>query len=235
MNHGYSQFCPVAKATELLCERWTLIVIRELVAGSRHFNELRRGLPRMSPTLLARRLRQLVEYGVVTKHPERGGQQVYTLTQSGLELAPLIEALGIWGHRWVGSRLQDGDLDAGLLMWDIRRGVDGSCMPEGRIVVAVELNDAPEGMRQWWLVCDDGAVDLCLEDPGHEVDILVHSPLRVLTEVWMCHTSLQSALDAGTLQVLGSESLTHIFAQWFVGSSIAQAGAASLRTHPIAA
>ncbi len=120
-------------------------------------------------------------------------------------------------------------------MWDIRRGVDTSSMPTERVVIAVQLGDAPKGLRQWWLVCDDGAVDLCLEDPGYDVDIVVQSPLRVLTEVWMCHTSLQSALDAGDLRVLGPDRLTRMFSKWFVGSSIARAGAASLLTNPIAA
>jgi DNA-binding HxlR family transcriptional regulator len=129
MSASYHQFCPVSKAMELLDERWTMLVVRELVSGSEHFNELRRGLPRMSPTLLSRRLHLLVRAGVVDRQLE-GNDVRYVLTQAGHELRPVVEALGAWGTRWIGE-LGDGDLDPKLLMWDMHRHIDKDAIPDG--------------------------------------------------------------------------------------------------------
>jgi DNA-binding HxlR family transcriptional regulator len=127
----YQQFCPVAKAMELLDERWTMLVVRELVTGSRHFNELRRGVPRISPALLSKRLHQLVRAGVLERQLD-GNRVQYVLTPAGRELQPVIEALGTWGIRWIGH-LGDEDLDPQLLMWDMHRNVDGgAARPGGR-------------------------------------------------------------------------------------------------------
>ena len=155
----YGQFCPMAKAAEILCERWTLVVVRELTAGSRHFNDLRRGLPLMSPTLLSRRLKQLEAAGVL--HRVVNGSVVsYELTPAGAELQPLVETMARWGSRWVRRRLSHDDLDAGLLMWDIRRQVDASRLPAERVVVQFSFPDAAAGKRHWWLVSEAGTTDL---------------------------------------------------------------------------
>ncbi len=171
MKH-YGQFCPLAQAAQLLCERWTLIVVRELVAGSTRFTELKHGVPTMSPTLLSTRLRQLVDAGVVERHGEKG-QYRYELTAAGRELKPIVEMMGAWGHRWVRSSLNSQDLDAGLLMWDMRRSVDNLAFPAKRVVVQFEYPDAPRGARHWWIISEPDDTDLCLNDPGHEVDVLV--------------------------------------------------------------
>src|SRR5438477_6937828 len=139
MGASYHQFCPVAKAMELLDERWTLLVVRELVAGSRHFNDLRRGLPRMSPTLLSKRLQQLVSAGVVDRRPD-GKEVQYLLTDAGRELAPIVEALGAWGVRWIGE-LGDEDLDPKLLLWDMHRYVDHTAVPPVRTVIQFSFRD----------------------------------------------------------------------------------------------
>lgn len=233
MKQGYGQFCPLAKAAELLCERWTMIVIRELVAGSRQFNDLRRGVPLMSPTLLSRRLKQLCEAGVVNRVAAADGRQVYELTQAGRELEPLVAAMGIWGHRWVGSHFEDRDLDVGLLMWDIRRGVNTQSFPDRRVVVEFMFDDAPKGMKRWWLVCQKGEVDLCLEDPGYDVDLVVQSSLRTLTAVWMCRQRLTDAIAGGELKILGPDSLKRQLPIWLQGSPLARMGAASLSDNPI--
>ena len=133
MGATYRQFCPVAKAMEVLDERWTLLIVRELIMGSEHFNELRHGVPRMSPTLLSRRLHQLTVAGIVDRQVE-GSDVRYTLTAAGRELRPVVEALGIWGTRWIGE-IGDEDLDPKLLMWDMHRNVDHTATPEGRTVV----------------------------------------------------------------------------------------------------
>ena len=150
MGSPYRQFCPVAKAMELLDERWTLLVVRELVAGSEHFNDLRRGLPRMSPGLLSKRLQQLARAGLVERRSENGEIR-YLLTEAGRELGPVVEAVGAWGVRWVGE-IGDQDLDPRLLMWDMHRNVDRSAVPETRTVVRFRFDDVPRPAREWWLV-----------------------------------------------------------------------------------
>ena len=136
---GYGQFCPVAKAMELLDERWTMLVIRELLCGSRHFNALRRGVPRMSPSLLSARLRTLTRAGLVERY-EDGRQVTYVLTPAGEELRPIVEALGQWGLRWV-PELGDEDYDPHLLMWDVHRNIDLSAVPPGRTVLRFTFPD----------------------------------------------------------------------------------------------
>jgi DNA-binding HxlR family transcriptional regulator len=233
MQKGYGQFCPLAKAAELLCERWTMIVIRELVAGSHQFNDLRRGLPLMSPTLLSRRLKQLTEAGVVQKISENSGKQVYELTEAGRELEPLVKVMGVWGHRWARSQFEDHDLDVGLLMWDIRRGVNSASFPARRLVIEISFTDAPKGMGQWWLVSENSDVDLCLKTPGHEVDLVIKSTIRALTSVWMCEQSLAAALKSGELSLLGPNELQELLPVWLQGSPLARMGAESLAANPI--
>jgi len=232
MQKGYGQFCPLAKAAELLCQRWTMIVIRELVAGSRQFNDLRRGLPLMSPTLLSQRLKQLIDAGVVLKVNE-DRKQAYALTTAGFELEPMVAMMGVWGHRWTRSHLEDQDIDAGLLMWDIRRGVNSACFPSQRVVVEFDFTDAPKGMEMWWLVSEKGEVDLCLENPGHDIDLVIKSTVKALTSVWMCQQNLQDALKNGVLTLLGPTDLCKLLPVWLPGSPLARAGAESLKSHPI--
>jgi DNA-binding HxlR family transcriptional regulator len=222
---GYGQFCPLAQAAQLLCERWTLLVVRELIAGSTRFNELRRGLPQMSPTLLSRRLKQLEAAGVVAR--TRAGRDIaYSLTRAGEELRPAIEVLGAWGHRWAPSALAAGDLDAGLLMWDMRRSVDPSVFPERRVVVQFAYADAPPGARDWWLVSQAREIDLCLSDPGHEVDVLVSATLAAMTAVWTCQTPFRDAERAGTIEVTGDRALAGRLPDWLQASGLSRLGAA---------
>jgi DNA-binding HxlR family transcriptional regulator len=233
MAKGYGQFCPLSKAAELLCERWTMILVRELAAGSRRFNDLRRGMPLISPTLLSRRLKQLVNAGVVTHVTDPSGATAYELTRAGRELRPLVDFMGTWGHRWVGSQLREEDLDVSLLMWDIRRGVDAARFPPHRVVVQFRFSDAPEGRRDWWLVSEDEDTDLCMEDPGHEVDLLVHGNVRSLTAIWLCRTTLAEARRRGTVEVLGDRQLGEQLPVWLQGSPLARLGEDSLRENPI--
>src|SRR3954452_731232 len=182
MGGSYHQFCPVAKAMELLDERWTLLVIRELVIGSRRFNDLRRGLPRMSPTLLSKRLQQLTRAGIVERQAD-GGDVRYELTEAGHELRPIVEALGAWGTRWIGE-LGDTDLDPQLLLWDMQRNVDHAAVPLARTVIRFEFPDLPARTRWWWLVLGPYDADAWIDDPGHPVDVSMRGRLRKLTEVW---------------------------------------------------
>lgn len=219
----YGQFCPLVQATQLLCERWTLIVVRELIAGSTRFNQLKRGVPLMSPTLLSLRLKQLAEAGVIEITGNKGNSS-YELTSAGLELRPVIELLGAWGHRWARSNLNEGDLDAGLLMWDMRRTVDPTVFPTRRIVVQFEYPDAINGERDWWLVSEKSEIDLCLNNPGYEVDILIKCSLKTMTEIWTCQMSFRDAVKKGDIKVLGDLKLTSKLQDWLRSSPLAKLG-----------
>ncbi|MEU2611552.1 helix-turn-helix domain-containing protein [Micromonospora sp. NPDC007271] len=219
MGASYHQFCPVAKAMELLDERWTLLVVRELVSGSERFNELRRGLPRMSPTLLSRRLHQLVRAGVVERQVD-GTDVRYVPTRAGRELRPVLEALGAWGVRWIGE-LGDADLDPQLLLWDMHRHVDHRAVPEGRTVVHFRFRDVPAGRRDWWLVIRTGEADVCDVDPGHGVTVAVLADLRALVQVWLGELSWPEALRGGAVEVAGPEALRRALPRWFTLSEFA--------------
>ncbi len=216
---SYHQFCPVAKAMELLDERWTMLVVRELVSGSEHFNDLRRGLPRMSPTLLSKRLHQLVLAGVVERRADAGDVR-YVLTPAGQELRPIVEALGSWGIRWIGT-LGDPDLDPKLLLWDIRRNIDHDVVPAGRSVVEFDFSDVPPRQRRWWLVVTPQEADVCDADPGFPVSVTVQTTLRRMTDVWLGNITWTQAHRSGLFEVQGPEALRRAVPRWFALSSFA--------------
>ena len=213
MGSSYHQFCPVSKAMELLDERWTMLVIRELVTGTKRFNDLRRGLPRMSPTLLSKRLSQLTRAGLVERHVD-GNEVQYVLTPAGEELRPIIESLGAWGIRWIGN-LGEEDLDPSLLLWDMHRNVDHAAVPRGRTVVHFEFPDVPARSRRWWLVITDDDVDVCDTDPGHDVNLTVTADLRQMTLVWRGDLSWSEALRFGTIALDGPKALRRSLRSWF--------------------
>lgn len=219
MGASYRQFCPVSKAMELLDERWTLLVVRELMLGSEHFNDLRRGLPRMSPTLLSRRLQQLARAGVVDR-VEAAGEVRYRLTAAGEELRPVVEALGTWGTRWI-PELADPDLDPKLLLWDMHRNVDHERAPARRSVVAFEFTDLPAGLARWWLVLAPGDVDVCDADPGDEPVAVVRTSLRTLTEVWRGDRGWSNAVRDGALRVEATRDVASALPGWFLLSPFA--------------
>jgi len=219
MGNTYHQFCPVAKAMELLDERWTMLVVRELVSGSTRFNELRRGVPRMNPTLLSKRLQQLVRAGLVARQAD-GTDVRYVLTDAGRELQVVVEALGTWGIRWIGN-LGDEDLDPKLLLWDMHRRINLEDLPSGRTVIAFRFSDVDTGTRNWWLVLTREAADVCDFDPGHEVDITVTGTLRALTRVWRGDLRWGDAIRSRDLEVEGRQALRRAFPAWFALSAFA--------------
>jgi DNA-binding HxlR family transcriptional regulator len=221
--YSYGQFCPLAQATQLLCERWTLIVVRELIAGSTRFNQLKKGVPLMSPTLLSLRLKRLAEAGVIEIIGSKGNY-TYSLTSAGMELRPIVELLGAWGHRWSRSNLSKEDLDAGLLMWDMRRTVDPAVFPSHRIVVQFEFPDAPKGERDWWLVSENGEIDLCLKNPGYDVDIMIKCSLKTMSAIWVCQQHFRDAVKKGDIKVLGDTKLTSKLQDWLRSSPLARLG-----------
>jgi len=211
---GYGQFCPVAMASELLTQRWTPLVLRELLSGSTHFNQLRRGVPLMSPTLLVKRLRTLEESGVVTRREGADGRQSeYRLTAAGEELRPVIEQIGVWGRRWIQRGVRDQDLDPGLLMWDMQRRINIDALPSRRVVVRFEFTDVVRKLSPWWLVLEVGQADVCLSDPGFPTDLAVTTTARVLTEIWMGEVEFRRALGPD-LVIDGPKSLARALPGW---------------------
>ena len=212
MSH-YGQFCPVAKAMELLDERWTMLVIRELLQGSRSFNDVRRGVPRMSPALLSRRLQTLAHAGVVHRHAD-GGRVTYTLTPAGRELRAVVEAIGAWGTRWMPV-LGDEDLDPHLLMWDIHRNVALDEVPPGRTILRFTFRDVVGSGRDWWLVIrTESGVDVCDFDPGGEVTATVDTDLRTLSRVWRGDDRWSEALRSGRLRLEAPTPVRRAFPRW---------------------
>jgi DNA-binding HxlR family transcriptional regulator len=210
---SYGQFCPVAKAMEVLDERWTLLIVRELLLGSSHFNDLRRGVPKMSPALLSKRLKSLQRAGIVERR-EIDGRTSYSLTQSGQELAGVVHALSAWGTRWVGE-LGEDDLDPHLLMWDMRRTVPIDAWPRARTVVEFHLRGVAPKASRWWMVVSEGQADVCDFDHGFDVTATVDTSLRTLTEVWRGDTSWSRALLEGDLSLAGPTDVRRLIPAWF--------------------
>jgi len=213
---GYKQFCPVAMAAEILCTRWTVVLIRELVAGSTRFNDLRRGLPKLSPTLLSQRLRELECSGIIERVPAHGARGVYDyrLTEAGRELQPIVDAIGTWGQRWVQSESSlAANLDPTLLMWDMRRNLRAAPLPKRRTVIEFHFKDAPRAARCWWLVVEpQGDVDLCMIDPGFEIDLLVSTNLQTMTSIWMGLSTVANA--SRQLEFSGDRDIARKMQAW---------------------
>ena len=213
---GYGQFCPVAMAAEIVCSRWTALVVRELLCGTTRFNDLRRGVPLMSPTLLSKRLKALEETGVIVTVPTgQPGVVEYKLTEAGEDLRPVVMSLGVWGQRWVESSLSLKNLDPALLMWDMRRWLDPTPLPKRRCTVNFFYPDVQSAKRSWWLVIDEsGKVDLCSTNPGFEIDLYVKSTLRSMTAVWMGFATVVKEVEAGNIELIGAPEFARSMQQW---------------------
>lgn len=223
---GYGQFCPVAKAAEIFAERWTPLVLRELLAGSHRFSDLQRGVPLMSRTLLARRLRELEDTGVIQRVPKSSGRGAeYYLTAAGQELQQVIEGLGEWGQRWVRQEVESpGDLDPSLLMWDIHRRLNVNRLPSGRVVIQFDFRGVPQSFRSqkmFWLILKRPEVDVCLKDPGFGVDLFVSADLSALTKAWLGDIRLTEAMRSGLVTVEGPRKLVEAFPGWLALSGFA--------------
>jgi DNA-binding HxlR family transcriptional regulator len=220
MENSHGQFCTVARSAEVLCERWTPLVLRELLCGSRRFNDLHRGVPRMSSSLLAQRLRRLEEFGVV-RRTALGNVWEYGLTAAGEDLRPIIMALGHWGAQWIGTRLRKDELDAGLLMWDVRRSVRLEEFPPEPVVVHFRFRDARAGERRWWLVVENEAADLCRDDPGRDLTLVVDATVRGLTEVWAGDRTADEVMASGAMRIEGARRDAARLWRWLGASAFA--------------
>jgi len=212
---SYKQFCPLAMAAEVLCTRWTMVLMRELIAGSTRFNDLRRGVPKMSPSLLSLRLKSLEEAGILERKPvpsERGVFD-YNLTPAGRDLSDVVMAMGMWGQKWIESSLSLKNLDPSLLMWDMRRNLNPKPLPNRRTIVQFVFHDLSLPKRDWWLVIEPtGEVDLCWADPGFEVDLYVSTDLRTMTAIWMGVTDV--AAQQSKFEFTGPRDLSSTLQFW---------------------
>ena len=211
----YSQFCPLSKTAEVLGEKWTPLIVRELVLGSTRFSQFQRALPRLSPTVLNTRLAELAERGVIVRKrvPEQKGYE-YRLTESGRELLPLLLAMSEWGMRWARRSIRDEELDVEFLMGDVRRRLDTGKLPDGRTVLKFTYTGLKD-FAEWWVKIDNRKADLCLDDPGFEVDVYFTSDLKTMTEVWMGDLPLRKAQSDGRLKIVGPSTLLRNLAAWF--------------------
>lgn len=212
---GYRQFCPVAMAAEVLCRRWTMVLMRELVAGTTRFNDLRRGVPKMSPTLLAQRLRELSSAGIVEKREIKSEKGVfeYHLTEAGKDLRSVVEAMGMWGQKWIESQLSLKNLDPSLLMWDMRRNLNPTPLPDQRTVVQFLYLELPKSKQRWWLVIEPGGeIDLCWADPGFNVDLYVNTDLRTMSAIWMGLTTVKK--EQKRMNLIGSKEIAASMQSW---------------------
>jgi DNA-binding HxlR family transcriptional regulator len=216
MHQGFGQFCPVALASEVLTQRWALLVVRELLAGSTHFNDIRRGVPKISASLLKQRLETLERAGIVRKMRSNGrSSHEYVLTEAGEELKLVLRGIGEWGQRWARD-IRPEDLDPGWLVWNVRRRLNTAAMPVGTTVIELEFKDRVRNDRYFWLVKRDGAVDVCLKHPGYAIDLHVHTTVRVLAEVWRGIRSITDEIRRGSIQVEGKTSLRRAFPSWLL-------------------
>ncbi|MFT3986471.1 winged helix-turn-helix transcriptional regulator [Aestuariivirga sp.] len=223
-NDSYNSFCPVAKACEIIEPRWTLLVLCELWQGSTRFNEIRRGIPGISPTLLSKRLKDMERRGLVRRTELEGGEAGYATTPLADGLAPMVQALGKWAHHNIDVEVSLKKLDARLLMWNIRRKIDTSALPHGKTsVVQFTYPELAEEERHYWLVARPGRpVDLCLLDPGHDVDLFIRANLKAMTAAWMGWSSLRTEIAANRINLVGDQKLIMRLEKWMVTSGYAR-------------
>ena len=212
----YGQFCPVAKAAEVLGEKWTILILRELLYGTCRFNEFQRAISGISPTMLNKRLKELEAHGLVNKDDHE-----YHLTQAGLELGPLLRQYAVWGMRWARGDISDSELDVELLMWDIRRRIKTEFLPPEGCLIHVHIDEL-ESQADWWLQVADNEVALESTEPGAEVDLLIQADLQSLTRLWLGDTSLHRALTQRRLVLKGRPIMIRAIEQWLPLASYAK-------------
>lgn len=216
----YGQYCPISRAMDLLGERWTLLVIRELLMGSSRFNELQRGLSKMSPSLLTKRLRELEDANVIFKKKINGQKGYeYFLTSSGKALESIVMALGQWGLDWMEQQFSEDELDLEYLMQNIARQLEATSPSNSQTVLKFYFSDATE-FKDWWLVMDSNKIDLCTKDPGNEPDAYITTTSRCMIDIWMLNHSWKHALTQGDIKLSGTPSVCKQLPDWIGSSNI---------------
>lgn len=231
-NHGYNLFCPTAMAAEILEPRWTMLILCEMGSGSTRFSDIQRGVPGMSPSLLTRRLREMEASGLLRREDIAGTQQShYLLTPMARELLPLITQIGAWAHRNIDSKVALDRLDDKMLMWNVRRKIVRSLLPERRTVVEFMLSREDGTIAKYWLIMrPEQETDLCSIDPKFDVDLYIVASLRDFTAAWMGHSRFETEIDAGRISLVGDEDLARTLTRWMVRSCFA--GDDALAAHP---
>ncbi|WP_170425273.1 winged helix-turn-helix transcriptional regulator [Ruegeria arenilitoris] len=217
----YGQFCPIAKSSEILGDTWSILIVRELLLGSTRFSQLQKGLPKISPTILTKRLKELETSGVILKRKlsaQRGHE--YRLTPAGRELSGVIEALAVWGMRWARDEMEPDDLDATFLMFDIERNIVTNELPDGENVICFQFSDLDD-FSKWWVICDGNNTDLCYQDPGKDVTAYITANSVDLIKVWMGDLPLSAALRDDKITLLGEPLICDRLRKWFPLSSAA--------------
>lgn len=224
----YGQFCSVARALDLLGERWTLLIVRELLSGSSRFGEVQRGIPRISRTMLAARFRELAAAGVIERRAGNGAGPEYRLTPAGLELAAVVRELGTWGQRWLPRELHPSELDPRALVWDIHRRVCADALPRNPLVVLIELTDVRGPASRYYLLLRRNEVSLCTFNPGFPEELRLRADRRTLIGWWRGDLTLRQARDSG-LTLEGPREWVRAFPTWFERYVFAGVGPASGR------
>jgi DNA-binding HxlR family transcriptional regulator len=228
--HLYGQYCPVARAAEILADRWTVLIVRELLADVNHFNELERGLPHISRTLLAERLRRLEQTGVLERRAtSRGKPTEYRLTPAGRELQRIIDLFGEWGARWAFGPPRARELDPIILLWWMRRRVALDHIPRRRVIIQFDFRRAPQ--RSYWLLIDRKDVSVCLKHPGFEVDVILTADIMMFYQVWLGRVSVVEALRKDQVRLDGAPADIRAFHSWFTWSPMAGTVRAALADH----
>lgn len=210
----YGQFCPIAKASEIIGEKWTLLIIRELLMGSRRFSELQRGLGTISPTLLTRRLVHLEDRGMIMKRRISGQKGFeYLPTESCRLLLPILLSLGDWGMQWARSNLTSKEYDVGLLITNLQRSIQPDKLPTGEVVIHFKFTDVRE-RSAWWLVVQSGEIDICDKDPGKDVDVYFTTTVKAMVDVWMGDSTYRKAISDEDMTIIGPSLLTHDVSNW---------------------
>jgi DNA-binding HxlR family transcriptional regulator len=218
----YGQFCPIAKATEILGERWTLLIVRELIMGGRRFNELQRGLGDISPALLTARLKSLEAQGMVVRRKVSGQKShIYVPTAACEALLPVLISLGEWGLCWARHTVLDKDLDVDFLMFYLERAIDPAQLGNAETIIRFQFTDLRE-QKNWWLLFDGTRTDLCLTDPGKDIHVYFTCTLRTMHDVWMGDRSYADAMQSGDLIVEGDPALTRNIKAWLRPSVFAE-------------
>ncbi|MEZ5284872.1 MAG: helix-turn-helix domain-containing protein [Vicinamibacterales bacterium] len=219
MSRSYGQYCPLALAVEMLGERWTLLIVSRLFDGCTQFNEIHRSVPRISPSLLSKRLGELVSAGILARIPATPKTPAhYALTDAGRDLEPIIMQLAVWGQHWARDMVDD-DLDPEFLLWSMHTRLNTAAMPPGRTVIEFEFTDPGADVRGFWLVHEAGAVDMCLKHPGFDVDVRIRADLRRFIETWRGFRPLAAEIRDGHIDIAGPRRLVRQLPAWLMLSA----------------
>ncbi len=217
----YGQFCAMARALEVLGERWTLLVVRELMCGSTGYNEIRRGIPAIPRDTLTKRLRTLERAEIATRHDNGSGKSSYHLTTAGEALGPLMVNLAAWSLKWDNRGLLPEHLEPNALLWDIHRRVNPEAAPDGRVTIEFTLSDRPASDRQMWLILTDGRPELCRTDGGYDTDLSITTSTHTLASWWLGELDWSAAVKSGAVQLTGLSILSRAYSSWFLGYALA--------------